>query len=78
MSKFPRTFIHCKRCSKDVTHDPIHTCTPSFIYRAGMLEGIMLAKDIVQKCYDHDEGYSLNEVIHEISQLQDRYSISSK
>ena len=39
MNKLPRTFQYCIRCDKDCTHDPIHTCTPSAKYRAGMEEG---------------------------------------
>lgn len=48
----PRTFNHCIRCNKDVTHKPVHTCTPSAKYRAGMLEGMRLALTTIEDTYD--------------------------
>jgi len=46
MSKAPKTFMHCIRCDKDVTYDPIHTCTPSERYRAGMNEGEIIQQKL--------------------------------
>jgi len=48
MTKVPKTFMHCIRCDKDVTYDPIHTCTPSERYRAGMNE----VQGKLDKCLD--------------------------
>lgn len=45
----PKTFQHCIRCDKDVTHEPIHTCTPSAKYRAGMEEGAKKANAKLEK-----------------------------
>lgn len=41
------TFKHCIRCDKDVTHNPVHTCTPSAKYCAGMEEGKQLTSEWV-------------------------------
>lgn len=46
MSKTLKIDKHCLRCGKIVTHNPIHSCTPSPAYRAGMNEGEMIQKKL--------------------------------
>lgn len=73
MIKLPKTFQHCIRCDKDVTYEPIHTCTPSKRYRAGMLEGLSIARDEVIKGL-FKEPICISDVAREIDKLIKEYS----
>lgn len=47
----------CIRCDK-VTED-IHTCTPSKRYRAGMIEGMQWALDVVTSTLDPNDAIDI-------------------
>lgn len=61
----------CIRCGKTFfdTDDSIHTCTPTKQYRAGVVEGLKIARAVLPNKSSYFDNYNMTPFVDAIDEL---------